>query len=106
MKKISKKQPAPKSRVFEVVLPITVRIRVDQEVIDSVDDSWREQFYRSIQTPEDIAGHLAFNMAYRSAPFPIDGFAQLKPDQARIVWEECGDPEVVEIDQTFPPQKL
>lgn len=65
-------------------------IELDDKVISSVDDDWRNTFYPSITTPQKIAEHIAFNMIVNDLKLSgIDGFANLSDEMARLVWALC-----------------
>ena len=62
-------------------------IEIDDDVINNVDDSWREMFY-DFTTPQQIAEHIAFNMIVNDLTLSqIDGFANLFDDLANLVRE-------------------
>lgn len=49
-------------------------IEIDQSVIDSVDQSWKDVFFDA-DTPEKIAVHIAWNMFVNNHPLSqIEGF--------------------------------
>ena len=59
-------------------------IEIDNDVIDSVDDEWREMFY-DLTTPQEIAEHIAFNLIVNNATLSmLDGFANFTDDYANI----------------------
>lgn len=87
-KKTPAKQPqrAAKKRSFEVTITTTIWIDLDEAVIDSVDDTFRKQFFPDMHTPEEIAAHIGYNMAINELPLDmIDGFAQLPRGAAERV---------------------
>lgn len=54
-------------------------LEVEDEVIDCVDDDWREELY-DLETPGDIAAHIAYNVIFRHATLSsLDGWAD-QPD--------------------------
>jgi hypothetical protein len=60
-------------------------LELDQKVIDAVDDSWRDQFYSDVKSAEDVAEHVGGVMARDNVDLSmIDGFADLRPDLARM----------------------
>ena len=65
-------------------------IELDQRVIDAVDDEWHDMITDSINTPEEIAQFIAFNMVINHANLnSIDGFADLTNDLAIMIeWPE------------------
>jgi hypothetical protein len=61
-------------------------IELDQHVIEQVDDEWRETFYPSIKTPEEIAALIANEMVIHKRQLTqIDGFADLRNDMAKVI---------------------
>lgn len=61
-------------------------IELEEEVINQIDDDWRENFYSSLITPNDIADHLAFNIIVNGATLSmLDGFANFPDDYAKII---------------------
>lgn len=61
-------------------------IDIEEEVINAVDDDWREHFYSSIKTPQDVAELIAFNIIVNNAPLSmLDGFANFEDDYAKVV---------------------
>ena len=79
------------TRTFTVHLEADVEIEIDDRAIDTVDDSWRQYFY-DLETPEDIAGHIAYNMVVnRLGLSRMDGWADLDNMLAVIIagpdWE-------------------
>jgi len=60
-------------------------IELDQEVIDAVDDSWREVFY-PLYTPADIARHICYNMVENRLPLSsMDGWADKDNSLAKML---------------------
>jgi hypothetical protein len=76
-------------RMFRV--NVAVDISLDEALVASVlDPKWRAQFY-DLRTPEDVAGHLAFNLLQGRLMRHLDGFAD-QPEDAAVI----GDIETVE----------
>lgn len=72
-------------RRFNLQLECSATIELDDVVIDAVDDEWRSVFYQ-LQTPEQIAEHIGYNLIVNNARLAImDGFADLDDDDARVV---------------------
>ena len=44
-------------RIFEVTVSKTIRLELDDAVINVVDDEWRKELY-NLKTPEEIAGMI------------------------------------------------
>lgn len=59
-------------------------IELDQEVIDRVNDEWRSRFYK-LHTPEDVASHIARNLAIGLRLHQLDGWADLSDDMAELI---------------------
>lgn len=61
-------------------------IKIDDDVIKQVDDEWRQMFYSSVVTPQDVAEHIAFNMIVNDVGISmLDGFANFQDGQAKIL---------------------
>lgn len=74
---------------FKVKVQCYAEIEVDQSVIDSVTDEWRSNFYRDVETPQDVAEHIAFNMIVHGCQLSgIDGFADKPDSSAKLVVHE------------------
>jgi len=61
----------------------TYNIELAQTVLDAVDDDWRANFY-SLNTPEDIAAHIARNMHAGMELSQMDGFADQPSTNAHL----------------------
>ena len=60
-------------------------IELHPKVIEAVDDSWREMLY-NLNTPEEIAEHIAYNMIENRAKLSqLDGWADLPNSYANIL---------------------
>ena len=60
-------------------------IELDDVVIDAVDDEWRETFY-DLYTPEQIAGHIAYNLFINKISLSLmDGWASLPDDMVSVI---------------------
>lgn len=58
-------------------------LEIDEQVIESVTSEWRSKFYQ-LETPEDIAGHVAYNMLNNNKHLSLlDGFATFPDSAAR-----------------------
>jgi hypothetical protein len=61
-------------------------IKINSDVINSVDDGWRKMFYSGLTTPQKIADHIAFNMIVNNAKLSmLDGFANFSDSYAIII---------------------
>lgn len=71
----------------------SVEIEVDDKLFKSVlTDEWRKVMY-PFHTREEVAGHLAYNLM-RDVPLTsMDGFANQKPERARLIEIIPGDVE-------------
>jgi hypothetical protein len=60
-------------------------IELDQKVIDAVTDEWRSMFYK-LNTPEEIAAHIAYNMVINNAKLSdLDGWADQPDELAKMI---------------------
>jgi hypothetical protein len=92
---MSKTKPAPDRqwRRFEVdfffdysgeVIDTGV-IEIAQEVIDAVDDSWRDMLY-DLHTPEEIAAQVGFCRFVLNLPLTsMDGWANMNDRMLRVI---------------------
>ncbi|RLC97211.1 MAG: hypothetical protein DRI46_13185, partial [Chloroflexi bacterium] len=74
-------------------------VRIDQAVIDAVDDDWREYLY-DLRTVDDIVKHVAYNLIENGIGLSqMDGWADQPDSNARVIdWPEFYyDLEVVEM---------
>jgi Ser-tRNA(Ala) deacylase AlaX len=84
-------------KTFYVRWEVECEIEIDEEVLSRVDDEWRSVFY-SLHTNEDIANHIAYNLFFNQWPLShLDGWADMKDNQAKIVFDDVNDLEVREI---------
>lgn len=88
-----KKAKTPKERTFTAEFIVVVKIK--QSLLDAVlTDEWRKHYY-NLRTPEDVAGHLAFNFMQNTPLNLLDGFADQPEDAAVMV----GRPEFVDCNE-------
>jgi hypothetical protein len=74
-----------------------VQIEIAQSLLDAaLTDEWRSQFYH-VTSAEDVAEHLAYNMARELELFQLDGFA----DQPKSA-VKCGRLEPVDSAELVP----
>ena len=72
-------------RKFEVELNAYATLELDEAVISVVDDDWRKSLY-ALNTPEDIAKHIGFNMVVNQIRLSqLDGWADQPDDHARVL---------------------
>jgi len=69
-------------RKFEVIITEVYELEVDDTVLQSIDDEWREHFYRTVKTDEDKACFIAGNMRATHPISSIDGLADRNNDEA------------------------
>ena len=73
---------------YSVRWEVEAVIEVDDEVIDRVDDEWREHLY-DLQTESEIMEHIAHNLLVNRIKLSsMDGWADMDDSKARIVSEE------------------
>jgi hypothetical protein len=72
-------------------------IELDEKVISVVDDIWRSQLY-DLHTPEEIAGHVAYNLANGSRLSQLDGWADQPDENAKILEYNLLPPEDFNVD--------
>lgn len=71
-------------RTFKVTFCGEATIELNNQVIDVVDDDWRACLY-PLDTPEDIARHIAYNLIFRHARLSgLDGWAD-QPDTNAVL---------------------
>jgi hypothetical protein len=71
-------------RKFKVEFRGSISIELDERVINAVNEEWRSSFY-DLNTPEDIAAHIAYNMAFNRLPLShLDGWADMPDSKANI----------------------
>ena len=76
------------TRKFIVQWTTECVIELEDEVIDRVDDEWRRFLY-DLNTPEEIAEHIAFNIIVNNAGLSrLDGWADLPDRMARVTEED------------------
>jgi hypothetical protein len=84
------------------VIELSCVIEIDSEVIRAVSKDWRKRFYE-LETPGEIAEHLAFNMLVNGRKLSqLDGFADLPNDAATI---PADDIEIQCVDELAPRRK-
>ena len=75
-------------RKFEVELRSFVDIEIDEKVINTIDEEWRQHLY-NLTSPEEIACHIAYNLVFNNAKLSdLDGFADQNDYDVQIVSEE------------------
>ncbi|MDD5358293.1 MAG: hypothetical protein PHX80_04050 [Candidatus Nanoarchaeia archaeon] len=72
-------------RKFLVDIYGQVEIEIDDAVINSVDDSWRKQFY-DLRSVEEIVNFISLNMIQDGLISNIEGFAD--QDDENVIMDE------------------
>lgn len=76
------------TKLFEISLSGTVTVEIDDQVIEAVNDDWRATFYK-LRTPEEIAGHIAYNLVVNRVKLSqMDGWADQPDSNVKVVNEE------------------
>ena len=72
------------SRKFLMTIETDIEIELEDEVIDVVDDAWREELY-DLDGAEEIVEHVALNMVVNNCNLSqLDGWANQPDKNARI----------------------
>ncbi len=84
-------------RKFKIEVTVTATVEVDDKVFEAtLTPEWRGQFY-PFHKPEDVVGHIAFNMIRGLELSQLDGFANLSNDLAGISGTDWDDWQVKEV---------
>jgi len=87
-------------RYFRIELEGEIVVGIDQQVIDVVDDEWRETLYQ-LYTPEQIAEMVGYNMGVnRWFLSQLDGWADQSDENAKLLNMEIWTENVEEIEET------
>lgn len=84
-------------------------VHITQKVIDQVDDSFRRIFY-DINTPEEVAAHIAFNLLINRGPVEtLDGwYGVVTSEHAKITgtnhWTITRYCDMVEEEEDYDPR--
>ena len=71
-------------RKFLMTIETDIEIELEDEVIDVVDDAWREELY-DLDGAEEIVEHVALNMVVNNCNLSqLDGWANQPDKNARI----------------------
>jgi len=81
---------------FEVTFTVTAKIELDDDVITAVDSEWRSQFY-NLDSINDIAEHIAYNLLRGASLSRLDGWADQPDTNARLLDEDWELDEVDEV---------
>lgn len=88
MPKKVRKRPMQK---FTVRFAVTMEIKLSKRLIKEVlKPDWQASFYK-LRTPQEIATHVAYNLARGSSLCSLDGFAHLEEADAVVdkeSWDE------------------
>lgn len=71
-------------RLFRVRWDVEAEVELDDHVIDVVDDEWRSYLY-DLNTPGEIAEHVANNLIRGARLSILDGWADQPDTNARII---------------------
>ena len=75
-------------RTFEIRIDGIAKIQLADEVIDVVDDEWREYLY-NLYTPDEIAAHVGYNLLVNNWKMTqMDGWADQKDENVRVIDED------------------
>ena len=75
-------------RTFEIRIDGIAKIQLADEVIDVVDDEWREYLY-NLYTPDEIAAHVGYNLLVNNWKLTqMDGWADQKDENVRVIDED------------------
>jgi hypothetical protein len=87
-------------RYFRVRVYGEAIVKLDQNVIDIVDDDWRESLY-DLNTPEEIAGMIGYNMMCNKYSLSgLDGWADQPDSNAQFLRYPAWEVEdVIEVDR-------
>ena len=95
------------TRKFHIEWVVECDIELDEEVIDRVDDEWRAVLYGNLNTPGEIAEHIAYNLVMNNAGLSIlDGWADMRNDQAKVISQDTYDWSSTEIIQALDDQAI
>ena len=84
-------------RIFEVTVTKTIKLELDDAVINAVDDEWRSQLY-NLHEPEEIAEMIGRCMVlFGSDLSDLDGWADQPKENARILETVDEDVEAQEV---------
>ena len=85
-------------RVFAIEFVHSFTLVLDDKVIQQVDDEWRKTFYAQLYEPEEIAHHIAYNVAANHLDLSwLDGFANLPDHFAQALDAQWAPADVREI---------
>lgn len=72
---------------------VTAMVEVDEDLIKTaLSKEWGDTFY-AFQTPEEVVAFIGYNLIHNNIRLTqIDGFADKKDDQVRIVGRPMCDP--------------
>jgi len=84
---------------FRVTFSVTVDLDVAEGLLDEVvKPDWQREFYK-LPRPEDVAAHLAYNVAHNHAELTsLDGFAHRRKDDMKVVREQWDEEDSDEIE--------
>ena len=68
---------------FELEITVLATLTLDEHVINVVDDEWRSYLY-NLNTPEEIAEHIAYNLLRGVRLHQLDGWTNQPDNNARL----------------------
>jgi hypothetical protein len=68
---------------FKIEFMITADLEISPEVFEQIDEDWKNTFY-NLETPEEIAEHISYNMLRGCNLSNLDGFANLSNNFAKL----------------------
>lgn len=91
---------AMKTKRFRVGFVVAVELDVSEKLIEEVmKPDWQKSFY-TFTRPEDVAVHLAYNVARNHATLQsLDGFAHLGSGHLKVVDEDWSEAAAVVVKQ-------
>lgn len=83
---------------FRVTFAVTVELEISENLIEEVlKPDWQGSFYK-LPHPEDVATHLAYNVARNHADLTsLDGFADRDKGDLKIVHEDWSEEDAEEV---------
>ena len=86
-------------QIYEIEVLVTARFELDDQVIDVVDDEWREQLY-NLKNEIEIAEHIGWNLVQGLKLSQLDGWAD-QPDSNAKILPGYPDYEIDSIEKVF-----
>jgi len=83
-------------RKFKIIYTKEIIVELADEVIDTVDDEWRNELY-NLRTPEEIAIMVGLNLDRGCRLSMLDGWADQPDNNAEILKDDVLETECEEI---------